>query len=481
MTISSVTAIPGSYIAISICYNSKIRVMNVTPEVRKMLVILDQEIEAKHESTRGRLKDYYGTIKMYVGDKNTFAPQRGKKRATLGKFFTLRLLEEMYKLGYNLVTSSDLGKQLNLNLPTWFFAKVAKPDGNIRCGLSRVCCIAPGGGNKLILLHHDEDIKQAVTLALGESWPKGVSKTVDTTVLGETLHEITLNGSWGGTEDDGINTRKAICNIVGGMGALKWRLITSTNLKSTTDSFFFVYDPTFTAHPNDFCMLTLSGTDRFRLINCDHLLEPVEMSITAAGLSIQEKLDYYGSHEIKVHENPWGLSDHEAILARRSISRIMEVFGQNGYTPLYAIDISRRLTDKASILFRKNPDPVNCKYACLSLTSLNRLRLLDFPVDVAVPMRDCIYQFYPFGVENEVNLPDSNLEINVRGSPWIATAFSKGSDFYHMRAVLGKMMAVAAQHGWNVSISTNVSAEFGGRQNHRYLVDVHSIYFVNVP
>ena len=96
-------------------------------------------------------------------------------------------------------------------------------------------------------------------------------------------------------------------------------------------------------------------------------------------------------------------------------------------------------------------------------------------------MRDCIYQFYPFGVENEVNLPDSNLEINVRGNPWIATAFSKGSDFYHMRAVLGKMMAVAAQHGWNVSISTNVSAEVGGRQNHRYLVDVHSIYFVNVP
>ena len=83
MTILSVTAIPESYIAISICYNSKIRVMNVTPEVRKMLVILDQEIEAKHESTRGRLEDYYGTVKMYVGDKNTFAPQRGKKRATI--------------------------------------------------------------------------------------------------------------------------------------------------------------------------------------------------------------------------------------------------------------------------------------------------------------------------------------------------------------------------------------------------------------
>ena len=178
-------------------------------------------------------------------------------------------------------------------------------------------------------------------------------------------------------------------------------------------------------------MLTLSKKDRFRLINCNHLLEPVETAITAAGLSIQEKLDYYGSHEIKVHGNPWHSTGHEAIVARRSISRIMEVFAQNGYnTPLYAIDESRRLTDKASILFRKDPFPVNCKYACLSLTSLNRLRLLDFPIDVGVAMKDCIYQFYPFGVQNEVNLPDSNLEINVQRWPWTAHQMSKGAVFF---------------------------------------------------
>ena len=474
----SVAAIPDSYIAISICSLSKIRVMNVTPDVREMLERLDQETTAKCGINRGPLIEYYGTLKMYVGDMHTFASGGGKDRATLGKFFALRLLEEMYNLGYNMHISSDLARQFDLS--TWFFSKSAIPNENR--ARSRVCCIAPGGmrGNKLALLHHDEYIKQAVMLALGDAWPKGVSGTEDIMSSGEMLHEISLNGYWGHTHEDGINTRKAICNLVGRMGGLNWRLLASTNLKGTADSFFFIYDPTFTAHPNDFCMLTLSKMDRFRLINCNHLLEPMETAITAAGLSIQEKLDYYGSHEIKVHGNPWHSTGHEAIVARRSISRIMEVFAQNGYTPLYAIDVSRRLTDKASILFRKNPFPVNCKYACLSLTSLNRLRLLDFPIDVGVAMKDCIYQFYPFGVQNEVNLPDSNLEINVQGWPWTAHGLSKGAVFYHMRAVLGKMMAVAAQNGWYVSLSADVSSKVGGTNDDKYPLDVHSIYFVKM-
>jgi hypothetical protein len=263
------------------------------------------------------------------------------------------------------------------------------------------------------------------------------------------------------------------------MGGLNWRLLASSNLKGTADSYFFIYDPTFSAHPNDFCMLTLAKMDRFRLIYCNHLLEAMESAITAAGFSIQEKLDYYGCHEIKVHGNPWHSSDSEAIAARRSISRIMEVFGQNGYTPLYAIDVSRSLSDKASILFRKSPYPVNSRFACLSLTSMNRLRLLDFPIDVGVPMRNCLYQFYPFGVENEVNLPDSNLEINVQGWPWVCQYRSKGGAQYHMRAVLGKMMAIAAQYGWYVSLSADVSSKASGGDN-SYPLDVHSIYFVKI-
>ena len=261
---------------------------------------------------------------------------------------------------------------------------------------------------------------------------------------------------------------------------MNWRLLASSNLKGTADSYFFIHDPTFSAHPNDFCMLTLAKTDRFRLINCNHLLEPLESAIASAGLFIQEKLDYYGCNEIKVHGSPWHSCDNEAIAARRSISRVMEMFGQHGYTPLYAIDISPSLTDKASIVFRKNPYPMNCKYACLSLTSVDRIRLLDFPIDVGVAMRDALYKYYPMGVRNEVQLPDSNLELNVQDQPWMAHEnMSKGGAQYHMRATLGKMMEIAAHYGWFVSISADVSAKFSGG-NIKHPLDVHSIYFVKM-
>ncbi|XP_063691640.1 uncharacterized protein LOC134823971 [Bolinopsis microptera] len=345
----AVTEIPDAYIAISICSSSKIRIMNVTPEVRELLERLDQEITEKYGSTRGALVEYFGTLKIHVGDRLTFGEGGGKDRSTLGKFFALRLLEEMYNLGYNPVTSSELATQHDKS--TWFFAKSAHENR----GRARICCIAPGGtirNNKLVLLHHDEHIKQAVMLAVGNAWPSS-SGAEDVSAAGETLHEISLGGCWGMTHEDGMKTRKLICSLVGNMSALNWRLLASTNLKGSADSLYFIYDQTFSADPKDFCMLALAKSDRFRLINCDQLLEPLETAITDAGLVIQEKLDYYGSHEIKIKGNPWRSNDSEAITARRSISRIMEVFEQNGYSPLYAIDVSRGLTDKSSILFQK--------------------------------------------------------------------------------------------------------------------------------
>ena len=484
----AVPAIPDSYIVISICAYSKIRVMNVTPDVQDMLVKLDQEMTAKWGTTRGPITEYYGTLKMKVGHQFTFAPGGGKDQATLAKFFVIRLLEEMYNLGYNLLISSDLAIQLDHS--TMFFAK-SELTGESRQP-ARICCIAPGGAgigtyrfmcNRLILLRHDEHIKTALMLALGDTWPKGVRGSEDFESLGESVHEVTLNGYWAYVEGDGVNTRKAMCNLVGRMGGLNWRLLASTNLKGTEDCYFFIYDPTFSAHPNDFCMLTLGNRDRFRLINCDHLLDVLERTIVSAGLTILDKQDYYGCPEIKVWGNPWRSHGNEAISARRSISRIMEVFGQYGYMPLYAIDFSRSRTDKASILFRKISSSVNCRWACLSLTEANRLQLLDFPVAVGAPMRDILHQFYRFGVLKEVNLPDSNLQIDVRGFPWVPFTRAKGGDEYHMRAVLGKMLAVAAQHGWYVSVSADVSARLrsgqgGGRGGTP--MDADSIYFVKM-
>ena len=481
---NSVASIPDSYIAISICPSSKIRVMNATADVKLMLIRLDTEIAAKCGYTRGPIIESCGILKMNVGDNLTFHPGVGKSKATLGKFFIIRLLEKMYNLGYELLVSSDLARQSDNS--TMFFSKSKVPHENRRS--ARVCCIAPGGApgndhsfksNRLVLLKHDELVKTAVLLALQEAWPNGVREQEEVTSCGEMLYEITLRGFWGSTNEDGINTRKAICNLVGRMEGLHWRLLAPINLKGTDDSYFFIYDPTFSASSTEFCMLTLAKNDRFRLINCNQLLGSMEKAISSAGFSIQKKHCYHGSNEIQVYGSPWESSGFEAISARRSISQIMRVFGESGYIPLCAINVSRSLTEKASILFRKIPHPVNCRYACLSLTSMDRLRLLDFPGGVMVQMRDILRKFYPPGIKNELWLSGSNLEIDFKGYPWATHIKTmKVGEAYLMRAVLGKMMAVAAQHGWNVSISADVSSKCNAQALQRLGVD--SIYFMKI-
>ena len=487
-----VASIPDAYVAVSICFYAKIRVMNATPEVKEMLVKLDQEITAKCGINRGALVDHYGTLKMKVGTRSTFFPSVGEANATLGTFFAIRLLEEMHDLGYGLITSTDLARECDNT--TWYFAK-SEISGKSRAR-ARICCIGPGDGgrfsmrpmsNKLVLVRHDEHVKQAVMLALGDSWPSGVRSTKDLIACGERIHEIGLNGCWGWADEYGINTRKVFCNLVGRMGGLNWRLHAASNLTGTVDSYFFLHDPTYSAHSNEFCMLTLTNRDRLRLINCNELSQPLERAISSAGFPVQEKLDYHGCQEIKVHGNPWcTAADQESLAARRSISRVMEVFRQYGYTILSAIDISRRLYDKATILFRKNSNSTNCRFACLSLTRVDKIRFLDFPADVLTSMKDALYEFYPMGVRNEVPLPDSNLEINVNGFPWAARGrgmgtSTKGEPQYHMRAALGKMMAIAADYGWTVCISADVSSKMGGGRNAKHPYDVHSIYFGGHP
>jgi len=179
---------PDSFIAVSICgYKSKIRVMNAPPDVHAMFVRLDQELTGQWGSSRGPVIEYYGTLKMKIGDWRTFCQGSGKEAGTIGKVFAIRCFEEMYKLGYNCVVSSDLARQSDN--ATWYFAKSLVPGEDRRH--ARVCCIATGGrtNDKLVLLRHDEHIKQAINLAVQDTWTNGISGTEDISSVGENLHE----------------------------------------------------------------------------------------------------------------------------------------------------------------------------------------------------------------------------------------------------------------------------------------------------
>ena len=124
---------------------------------------------------------------------------------------------------------------------------------------------------------------------------------------------------------------------------------------------------------------------------------------------------------------------------------------------------------------------MNCKFACLALTSYNRITLLDFPLDVGVSMRDAINTCYPFGVVSECQLPEGNLDVILAGWPWITIwPCTKGTAGYHAKAMLGRMMRIAEEHGWTVVMSADVSCKMEGPRDNKKPADVHTLYFMKV-
>ena len=95
----------------------------------------------------------------------------------------------------------------------------------------KVCCIDTGRtgmsylNNKLILVNHDAQVKSIVARSISESWPKGLEKEEEKNISNTDLHYFVLRGYWGGTHEDGINTRLLLCNLVGNMAAHHWRLL----------------------------------------------------------------------------------------------------------------------------------------------------------------------------------------------------------------------------------------------------------------
>ena len=81
-------------------------------------------------------KEDYGAITFRLPGQ-PFRVRQGKKNATLGKLFMVRLLEEMYKLGYHFLTSSKLSRTPT-DHSTLLFRKVKIASVVIRCNTGDV-------------------------------------------------------------------------------------------------------------------------------------------------------------------------------------------------------------------------------------------------------------------------------------------------------------------------------------------------------
>ena len=84
-------------------------------------------------------KEDYGAITFRLPGQ-PFRVRQGKKNATLGKLFMVRLLEEMYKLGYHFLTSSKLSRTPT-DHSTLLFRKVKIASIATRCNIGDIILI----------------------------------------------------------------------------------------------------------------------------------------------------------------------------------------------------------------------------------------------------------------------------------------------------------------------------------------------------
>ena len=141
--------------------------------------------------------------------KSTYCFQRlcSKTVSTVGKLFTILMLEEMYRMGYEFIISSDLAR--DDQLATLFFSKNSV-EKNTQYEKTVVCC-------------------------------------------NETLTQIKLCGNpWESvTGEENVQCKKMLLQIFGRLGAKQFRLLTSTNIKGSIDTFFFIQDANYNITPED--------------------------------------------------------------------------------------------------------------------------------------------------------------------------------------------------------------------------------------
>ena len=120
------------------------------------------------------------------------------------------------------------------------------------------------------------------------------------------------------------------------------------------------------------------------------------------------------------------------------------------------------------------------KFAAIALSDVDRLRLCNFPHQVAQHFRSVIAKGYLPGISSEGARDGSCYEIDLNGMPW-----TQNSSFnLQARAMLTSLMKEAAKYGWQLAASADVSAKYVHTENGPdYPVDVHTWFmcFTGVP
>ena len=458
------------------CPFAKIRLLHAPPEVETVVLRVVNNIESLKNNGSSDIpttsKEKMGATQFTMSS-SLFVTNNGKQAATLGKQLCVELLQELYKLGWDLELTSDLARS-RWQAAALFFRKTSTERPGVR-----VVCVAPGKRDMLTLLNHDEVVKNKVVEAVQETWPQGIQGTEDGEMFGLTLHDIKMNGNPWFTSEANVDNNRIICRVLSKLSELNLRLVAGINIKGGTDSLFFIQDSAFSQQKTEFCTISVCQRDRMRLVDCKEMCNDVEQIVQQNQYRVQDKSIKEHHAKLKLSGTPWHCSGYESVKSRQLISRISEAMLKQGWALTDAVDISRRDDDKSMLLYRRCP-PTTARFSCISLTSSDHLRLIDFPSSDQEVLGRTVNERYLPGISRVDNTESCSLKFSLAGSPWSDPGGSNLGWALHARSMLLHLLNTAHQLGYRLAVSADVSAKYQkDKDGHpQYPLDVHTIYLV---
>ncbi|KAL4402373.1 hypothetical protein ACI68E_000138 [Malassezia pachydermatis] len=210
-----------------------------------------------------------------------------------------------------------------------------------------------------------------------------------------------------------------------------------------------------------FASLSLHMTDRIRFIGFSpEALATVRQVVQQTWQpGIQNERPYGGSHEIKLYGNPWRGIMGEAISSRRLMRNILAALYSQGWILTISTDISKKVTDKDTLIFRhQTPSPPPCEWISIAFSNADLIRFISAPRelvdDVAKDLGPILSRPTPLQHSEGV------LELKLSGSPW----YAEGRATMSARQAILQLVMTLERHGFSVYAS--IDQKETGRHGH---------------
>ena len=308
---------PDGMFCISLQPKGMIFLVNAPPRVAVKVQRVANEVNGLYGLYKSPCEDFIRTpttdklgVVQFTMAADVFAAASGKKAATMGKLFCIKIIEELHKIGYDLQISSDL-MQTEESASTLFFKKVTSERRQ-----AKVICVALRSSDRITLINHNdvwEHLLPILILQTGQNHgrkghtrylairgPKSQKKEV----LGHVLHELKMNGDPWSTcgiirrPEQNIDSIRIVIKIIENLSKVNLRLVSGVNIKghrdlltlwpSTRSTLFFIEDAT--TSNSQFCSISLCNKNRLRLVDCKEETKNIGKSSTGVASISRRRL-----------------------------------------------------------------------------------------------------------------------------------------------------------------------------------------------